>query len=78
MLERLHAKKKNDIAIGTHPTGGLFYISDSNEKAILTSMSWRIPLFLILGIAGTSLGGLYVLKLLGNKAILDKLLLPIN
>lgn len=78
LLERLHAKKKNDIAIGTHPTGGLFYISDSNEKAILTSMSWRIPLFLILGIAGTSLGGLYVLKLLGNKAILDKLLLPIN
>jgi hypothetical protein len=81
LLERLHAqsiKKNDDIAIGSHPTGGLFYISDRHEESILGSMSWRIPLFLILGITGTSLGGLYVLKLLSNKAILDKLSTFIN
>lgn len=78
LFERLHARKKDDIAIGRHPTGGLFYISNRHEKSIIGSMSWRIPLFLILGIAGTSLGGLYILKLLSNKAILDRLLAFFN
>lgn len=78
LVERLNRKKKDDIAIGAHPTGGLFYISDRAEESIIGSMKWRIPLFLILGIAGTSLGGLYILKLFGNKDILDKLSAFIN
>ena len=78
LVERLHREKKDDIAIGAHPTGGLFYISDRAEESIIGSMKWRIPLFLILGIAGTSLGGLYILKLFGNKDILDKLSAFIN
>lgn len=64
----------DDVAIGEHPSGGLFYISDRAEEHILGSMAWRIPLFLILGTIGTVFGAGYMLQIWPEIAILfDKL-----
>ncbi|MEK7313994.1 MAG: EF-hand domain-containing protein, partial [Deltaproteobacteria bacterium] len=54
--EATEAVPKDDIAVGEHPSGGLFYISDSSEEVMLSSMRWRIPVFLTLGIALTAWG----------------------
>lgn len=48
------------VAIGEHPAGGLFYISDKHEEVLTRFMAWRIPLFLVLG-AGAMIGGLVLL-----------------
>jgi hypothetical protein len=52
LMEYLGKAGADDIAIGQHPSGGLFYIADRPEKKVLTSMAWRIPLSLALGVAG--------------------------
>ena len=50
--ERLSAEKKRDeVAIGAHPSGGLFIISDKKEEHIVKSMAWKIPLYLVTGSA---------------------------
>ena len=50
--EKLKSGEEEDgVAIGPHPTGGLFYISDKKEEHILSSMSWRIPLFFLLSLS---------------------------
>jgi len=54
--EATEAVPKDDIEVGEHPSGGLFYISDSSEEVMLSSMRWRIPVFLALGIALTAWG----------------------
>ncbi|MEE9615115.1 MAG: hypothetical protein V3W31_09270, partial [Thermodesulfobacteriota bacterium] len=74
LAEKLASKKNEDnIAIGPYPSGGLFYISDKHEEAILDSMAWRIPLFLTLGLAGTTGGGIYLLQVLRHGDILGEL-----
>ncbi len=52
------------IAIGEHPTGGLFYIADRQEDVIISSLAWRIPIFLLTGISSILAGIYYILKLL--------------
>jgi hypothetical protein len=64
---------KDDIVIGEHPAGGLFYISDKPEAHILGSLSWRVPTFFTLGIAATAGGAFYLLQLAENDAILSEL-----
>ncbi len=61
--EKLRAEKKDEIAIGAHPTGGLFYISDKHEDKIIRSMSWKAPLFFVLGIAAITGGIFFIHKL---------------
>jgi len=63
LLEGLSSPEGDDrIAIGEHPSGGLFYISDKQEEGILASMAWRIPLFFVLGMGGFTGGAFYFLK----------------
>lgn len=38
------------VAIGEHPSGGLFYIADKHEEVLISSLAWRGPFFLITGI----------------------------
>lgn len=74
LVEQLASKRNKDhVAIDEHPSGGLFYISDKREEGILRSMSWEIPLFLILGIAGIIGAVFYLLKYPLDKAILLEL-----
>lgn len=72
--DRLEAgKAKDEVAIGAHPTGGLFFISDKKEEHIIKSMAWKIPLYLASG-SGATLGGLFfILKILKNNDILSTL-----
>ena len=75
MLERLDEKKKKDtVAIGEHPTGGLFYISDSHEEGILTGLAWSIPFAFITGIACVAGGAYFILQIVRNEAILNEIL----
>ncbi|MEW5801956.1 MAG: hypothetical protein AB1847_07615 [bacterium] len=75
LLEELSSKDTNDrVAVGEHPSGGFFYISDKQEECLLGSMSWKIPLFLILGIAGIAGGTLYLVKFFQDKALLQELM----
>jgi hypothetical protein len=63
LLEGLSSPDGDDrIAIGEHPSGGLFYISDKQEEGILASMAWRIPLSFVLGMGGFTGGAFYLLK----------------
>ncbi len=65
MIEGMSAPVNGDrIAIGPHPLGGLYYISDKKEKVIVKTMMLRMTGFFVLG-PGCILGGLYfVLKLM--------------
>lgn len=74
LRESLEAgRTKDDVAIGTHPSGGLFFISDKKEEHIVKSMAWKIPLFLASGSAAI-LGGLFfILKMLEKNDILPLL-----
>jgi len=52
MRESLSEKQKEDkVAIGEHPTGGFFYITDKQEDIIIKSFAWKVPAFFVLGIA---------------------------
>ncbi|HSH69491.1 MAG TPA: hypothetical protein VK997_06210, partial [Deferrisomatales bacterium] len=51
---------RDEVAIGEHPAGGLFYISDRKEEAILGSLAWKIPLAFAVGVVGI-IGGGYTL-----------------
>ncbi len=48
---------RDRVCISEHPTGGLFYISDTHEEHLTRSMGWRIPLFAGLGM-GLVIGAL--------------------
>ena len=48
------------IAIGQHPTGGLFYISDKREELIHKLYAWTIPIVFSLGMA-SCVAGLYLI-----------------
>jgi hypothetical protein len=75
LLESPQAESEADrVAIGEHPTGGLFYISDKKEEHIIRSIAWRIPLALGLGVAVTTIGAVMVLQLLRGKGILGNIL----
>ena len=54
----------DEVAIGEHPAGGLFYISDRKEEAILRSLAWKIPVSLAVGVAGIIGGGYALVQLL--------------
>jgi len=73
LLEDLNKGTHDMVAIGEHSSGGLFYVSDKQEEWILKSMSWRIPLFLILGIACISGGAIYLLKFARNFHLIYRL-----
>jgi len=61
MRESLSEKQKEDkTAIGEHPIGGFFYITDKQEKTIIKSFAWRIPIFFVLGI-GAIISALHML-----------------
>ena len=51
---------KDDVAIGEHPSGGLFYISDSHEEGIIGSISWKAPLFFVLGVLTITTSAYYI------------------
>lgn len=74
LKERLEAgQAKDEVAVGAHPSGGLFFISDKKEEEIVKSMAWKIPVYLVAG-SGATLGGLFfMLKMLGNNDILPLL-----
>ena len=57
--------ERDEVAIGDHPTGGLFYISDRREEAILASLAWRAPLAFSVGVAAIGGGGYALTRLLG-------------
>lgn len=66
LLEALDAPEARDeVAIGEHPAGGLFYISDRREEDILSSLAWRAPLTFALGVAVTLGSGYALARLLG-------------
>lgn len=66
LLEALDAPAARDeVAIGEHPAGGLFYISDRREEAILASLAWRAPLAFALGVAAMLGSGYALTRLLG-------------
>ncbi len=63
LLETLNSTgNKDDIAIGEHPSGGLFYITDRHEEGILRTMTWKIPLLLIFGGAAVTGGAILLLR----------------
>ena len=64
LLEHFSAQPaKDSVAIGEHPLGGLFYISDKREKVIVKSLAWKIFIYFILGLFGIS-GGVYYLSMI--------------
>lgn len=68
--EAAEAVAKDDIAVGEHPSGGLFYISDSSEENMLASMSWRIPVFLTFGTALTAWGTVRLAEVVEKSGLL--------
>ncbi len=60
ILEGYEKDSIDRIAIGEHPSGGLFYISDKQEEGLIRSMNIRIPIFFISGI-GFIIGGIILL-----------------
>ncbi|MDH4226425.1 MAG: hypothetical protein OEV59_01530 [Deltaproteobacteria bacterium] len=54
---------KDAVAIGEHPSGGLFYISDKSEEELLSSMKFKIPVLLGGGILLTSTGIFFIVQL---------------
>ncbi|MCK4739275.1 MAG: hypothetical protein KAT46_04940 [Deltaproteobacteria bacterium] len=74
LVEELQADKRiDDIAIGEHPSGGLFYISDKHEEHILKSLSWRQPLFFGLALTLIGVGSYYTLHLKSIQVIVELL-----
>ena len=74
LAERLDEKRKEDaVAIGVHPTGGLFYISDKHEEGILSSLAWRIPASFVFSVAMVAGGAYFILHILRNEAILNEI-----
>lgn len=73
LKESLKAEKKDNIILKDHSAGGLFYILDSHESAVLSSLGIRIPLFLVFGISCFGFGTFYLLKLLENSAVVSEL-----
>jgi hypothetical protein len=70
--EQLNAgKSRDEVAIGVHPTGGLFFISDKKEEHIVKSMAWKIPIYLAAGLGSTLVGLFFILKISKNKDILS-------
>jgi len=68
LLENMDTGDASDnIAIGDHPSGGLFYISGKHEAGIIGSMQWKIPVFLVAGIAGTTAGIFYTYNLITSS-----------
>ena len=66
LVEAPHAGgERDEVAIGEHPAGGLFYISDRREEAILASLAWRAPLAFSVGVAAILGGGYALTRLLG-------------
>ncbi|MFZ3071681.1 MAG: hypothetical protein WA162_00355 [Thermodesulfobacteriota bacterium] len=76
--EATEAAPKDDIEVGEHPSGGLFYISDSSEADMLASMSWRIPVFLTLGIALAAWGTVRMAEVVEKSRLLWYLINIIN
>jgi len=73
LKEKLASQKKADaVAIGSHPSGGLFFITDKKEYVIVRSLAWRVPLFLFTAIS-VIIGSVYsLLKLPALQAIFLK------
>ncbi len=64
LMEGSAIGKEDTIAIGEHPTGRLFYISDKHEEDIISSMNWRIPFFFLLGMVCIVGGSMYLARYL--------------
>ena len=61
------------VAIGEHPAGGLFYISDRKEERIVSSLALKAPIAFIAGSALVIFGSYFVLQVAGNEDILLEL-----
>lgn len=59
-----NAGQGKNIEVAEHPSSGLFYISDNHEEGILSSLSWRVPLSFISGVAGIVVGFMYLPRLI--------------
>ena len=69
--ERLEAgQTRDEVAVGVHPSGGLFIISDKKEAHLIKSMAWKIPLLLVTGSGATLAGVFFILKIIRNNDIL--------
>lgn len=66
-----NAGKSANIQVSEHPSGGMFYITDSHEEGILKSLTWRVPFMFCVGFSGLVVGFLYLPRFI----ILRKLLL---
>lgn len=73
LKDTLENRREKDVAIGAHPSGGLFYISDKHEEKIVGSMGWKVPLFFTLGTTSIVATGFYILQMILNKDILEML-----
>ncbi|MCK5236670.1 MAG: hypothetical protein KAR06_06760 [Deltaproteobacteria bacterium] len=72
--ETMSGKVREDpIEVGPHPSGGLFYISNEPENYIIKSLSWKVPIYFVLGIGFTVSGAYYTLQLAKNKDIFNLL-----